>query len=418
MSQHYFILPLLLLSLVVLPTAAQDAIERENRSARYVEDFDTFWRFVSEEYAYFDQKQTDWQRVRSIYRPKATVATDDRAFLNVLERAVGELYDAHAGFDTNNRASPRLIPSGTDLWAVWQDDRAVVTDVRAKSSAEEAGLRPGTAVLEIDGRPVAEVVQDWMPRTLRNPDPAARDWALRTALAGTHAGPVRLSVEVDGQPVSIEFTPGVERPDAPLTFDTLDHAIGYIRVNNSLGDHGLTAAFDSALVVLRDMRGLILDLRDTPGGGNTTVARGIMSRLVETERPYQRHELAAEERAFGVRRVWVEYVVPRGPFTYVQPLVVLVGRWTGSMGEGLAIGLDGMERATVAGGPMARLRGAISGRTLPNTRIEARIPTERLMHVDGSPRESFAPLVVAAPQQPGVDAVLEQAINLLRPNDQ
>lgn len=189
-------------------------------------------------------------------------------------------------------------------------------------------------------------------------------------------------------------------------------------MNNSLGDHGLTVAFDSALAVLRDTRGLILDLRDTPGGGNTTVARGIMSRLVETERPCQRHELAAEERAFGVRRVWEEYVVPRGPFAYVQPLVVLVGRWTGSMGEGLAIGLDGMERATVVGGPMARLRGAISGRTLPNTGIEARIPTERLMHVDGSPRESFAPLVVAAPQQPGVDAALEQAINLLRPNDQ
>ena len=331
----------------------------------------------------------------------------------MLEQAVGELYDSHAGFDTNNHASPRLIPSGTDLWAEWQNEQAVVTDVRSGSAAEQAGLQPGMVVRKIDGRAVEEVVRGLMPQTLQKPDSAARDWALRMALAGTHAEPIRLIAGAEGQRVSYEFTPSMERPDAPLTFDTLRQDVGYVRVHNSLDDTNVIAAFDSALTELRSTRGLVLDLRDTPSGGNTTVARGIMGRLVETEQPYQRHELPSDESAFDIPRVWVEYVTPRGPFAYTRPVVVLVGRWTGSMGEGLAIGLDGMERATVVGTPMAGLHGAISERELPNTGIAVRIPTERLMHIDGSPREAFVPPVVVSQSNSYEDAALERGVDLI-----
>ncbi|MEM9664219.1 MAG: S41 family peptidase [Bacteroidota bacterium] len=411
----YRLLSLLLVFVLLAPSVLAQADAGDQR-ARYAADFDAFWQFVADEYAYFDEKPVDWPRVRTLYAPAAAEATDDRAFLNVLERAIGELYDAHAGFNTNNRASPRLVPSGTDLWAVWQDGQAVVTEVRAGSAAEQAGIRPGMVVREVAGQPVEEAVRNWHPQALQAPDPAAQDWALRTVLAGTHAGPVQLTAEADGRVSAFTFTPGVQRPEAPLTLDTLRHNLGYIRIHNTLGDHALTAAFDEALTALRHTRGLILDLRDTPGGGNTTVARGLMSRLVEAPQAYQRHERVAEERAYGVRRLWVEYVAPRGPFAYTQPVVVLVGRWTGSMGEGLAIGLDGMQRATVVGGPMARLRGAISGRVLPNTGIGVRIPTERLMHVDGSPREAFLPPVVVPPGPVGTDRVLEHAVELLGPD--
>ena len=131
-------------------------------------------------------------------------------------------------------------------------------------------------------------------------------------------------------------------------------------------------------------------------GKVATVARGIMGRFISEAQPYQRHDLPAEMREHGIRRLWAEYVGPRGPFSYDAPLVVLVGRWTGSMGEGLAIGLDGMDRATVIGMPMARLRGALYEHILPHTGIPVRIPAERLFHVDGTPRENFIPLPLSA----------------------
>jgi carboxyl-terminal processing protease len=47
-------------------------------------------------------------------------------------------------------------------------------------------------------------------------------------------------------------------------------------------------AFDSALAALRNTRGLVLDLRNTPGGGNTDVAELILGRLITRAAGYQR----------------------------------------------------------------------------------------------------------------------------------
>lgn len=80
------------------------------------------------------------------------------------------------------------------------------------------------------------------------------------------------------------------------------------------------------------------------------------------------------------------------------------------MGEGLAIGLDGMERATVIGTPMAGLRGALYSHTLPHTGIEIRIPAERLYYIDGTPREEFVPPVLAN-SGGGVEELLEIFLN-------
>ena len=89
-----------------------------------------------------------------------------------------------------------------------------------------------------------------------------------------------------------------------------------------------------------------------------------MGRLVTRMLPYQRHELVSEFRETGIRRVWDEFVAPRGA-PYMRPVVVLVGRWTGSMGEGLAIGLHAARGATVLGQPMAQLLGAMGQTVLP-----------------------------------------------------
>jgi carboxyl-terminal processing protease len=61
------------------------------------------------------------------------------------------------------------------------------------------------------------------------------------------------------------------------------------------------------------------------------------------------------------------------------------------MGEGIAIGFDGMKRAKIIGTPMAGLLGAISGLRMTETGIGFQIPTERLYHVKGTPREDFVP---------------------------
>ena len=393
---------------------------------QYLEDFDFFWETIRDNYGYFGQKQTDWQRVRTIYRAQADTLASRRAFVRVLENALAELYDNHAGLGTNRFDSRRLVPTGTDVWATFVNGQAVVQQVRAGYGAEKVGVRPGAVIETVNGTPVAEALRPWQGQTLRTPDPAARNFALGQLLAGDHLTPRVWTVRTGTRTATV-------RPDEPTPLLETTHykgllevrrlgekgEIGYLKINNSLGDNRLIARFDSALTALQGTQSLILDLRETPSGGNTTVARAIMGRFIEKEAPYQRHELPNEAVETGIPRRWLELVAPRGP-RYAKPLVVLVGRWTGSMGEGLTVGFDALRRATTVGTEMARLNGAIYSFKLPNSGIGFNFPVERLYHINGQPREAYRPSVVIdlteAPQRPTpeTDPVLQAGLAVLK----
>jgi carboxyl-terminal processing protease len=313
----------------------------------------------------------------------------------VFERVLDELYDAHAQLTVNTAESPRLVPSGADVWAEWQHGQAIVTEVREGSDAQRSGIRAGAGILALDDQPIEAAMKARIGRSLRAVDDDVRSWALRAALAGRHNQQRRIQFKI-GSAVSNATLPAADqfgnRP-ARLASRTLPDNIGYIRFHDSLGDSSVIGEFDSELARHRNTAGLVLDLRDTPGGGNTTVARALLGRFVRTERPYQKHVLPSEERETGVRRSWLELVTPRGPFRYPSPVVVLVGHWTGSMGEGIAIGFDAVEAATIVGTPMAQLLGATDHFELPQSHFGVNIPSEKLFHVNGTPREAFVPPV-------------------------
>lgn len=396
---------------------AQSAFSRQ----QFEEDFNYLWQEVSENYAYFDSKQTDWDKVKEIYRPQIKNIRTGGEFVAFLERVLEELYDFHAHLNTNTESSPYLIPSGTDIWAEWRNDKAIITEVRPNSDAIRAGLTEGMEVLSINETGVNAAVRSRLGKSLRRVDTAAMNWSLQILLSGRRGEKREIEVVKNGQRKLISITPRIisENNSKPLLeYRKLEQNIGYIKINNSLGDIGLMKQFDIALADLRKTGGLILDLRDTPSGGNTTVARGIMGRFINREIPYQKHSIPSEERLYGTKRSWIELVSPRGEFIYTSPVIVLVNHWTGSMGEGVAIGMDGMKRARIVGTEMARLVGATSYITLPNTKIGVNFPTEKLFHVDGTPREKFTPTVMVdllkKENQKTEDAIFEVGLKVLQ----
>jgi carboxyl-terminal processing protease len=393
-------------TLVAFSAAAQAPAELTPSQIR--EDFALFVSEVGSTYAYFDGKATRWNAVATLYEGDLQEVHTRAAFIELLERAIAELYDDHAHLNVNTATSPKLVPSGTDLWAEWAGPAAMITDVREGSGAEHAGILAGAVVMSINGCPVAEAAERLIGRAVPKSDPAARNWALRRALAGRHGETRRIEVEQNGEKRVFELPPQTSRANdrEPVTFRRLEGNAGLIHFHDSLGGDRTVEAFDRALAALRDTNGLVLDLRDTPSGGNSTVARGILGRFVAGETGYQKHADPAEERDTGIRRSWIELVSPRGPFRYSGRVAVLVGRWTGSMGEGLAIGFDAAGSGTTVGGPMAQLLGATYGIELPHSRIGVSVPAERLFHVNGTPREAFQPKV-RVPASAGPGAVLE-----------
>jgi carboxyl-terminal processing protease len=162
-----------------------------------------------------------------------------------------------------------------------------------------------------------------------------------------------------------------------------------IRIENSLGNNETIKAFAAALDQAKGTNRLVIDLRNTPSGGNTTVARGILGHFIDREHPYQVHVVPAEQRQFGVPRKFVEYVLPIAP-RYRGKVIVLGGHWTGSMGEGLMIGFEAIGVRT-AGSRLAHLLGALFNEQLEVSGARVDLGEEQLFDVRGKPREDFVP---------------------------
>ena len=164
--------------------------------------------------------------------------------------------------------------------------------------------------------------------------------------------------------------------------------------------------------ILRDLCGA--HGATTPSGGNTDVAEPILGRFIKGRPAYQRQFVPGPGKVFPGDST-VRWVRERGPFQLTCDLVVLCDRWTGSMGEGMTIGLDGMNRARIVGTRMAGLCGATEVFTSPNSGIGARIPTLRLYHLNGTPREKFVPSsLVDLGHAHGDDPILARGLAVLR----
>ena len=355
----------------------------------YKEDFLELWGEYNANYAYFEKSGIDWNKAKDIYLPATDTIKSKYQFTRFLEQVVNEFHNGHLSLNTNSNASNRIIPSGADVFAEKRANTYFISDVYLGGKAEKSGIKPGMEVISFNGQPIDGQLKKFLPKSTDNYTPDMYSYALNMLFAGTYDKKREFAVKENGSvknyfPDEIE----VNKSKELLVYKILNGNIGYIKINNSLGNNDLIPAFDQALDSLMNTKGIILDLSETPGGGNTTVARGIMGRFTDKELPYQKHVI--DEKEYGTVRSWVEYVLPRKT-AYKKKMAVMVGHWTGSMGEGMAIGFDAMKRAKITGTKMAGLIGAIYTYHMKNTNIGYQIPTEKLYHVNGTPREEFTP---------------------------
>lgn len=376
------------------PSAGGSWIDADARAT----DLEEFCALVREHYVYAARSVGTWPRCEETFGAEARAAQTRAEFLRVLEEAVAALHDHHAGIGTHAPGSPHPVPTLADLWLESDNGAVVVTSVRPDSPASAAGLRPGTIVTHIDGVAV---------------EMFSTDVALRVAAAGRRGQTSRvLTVEPGARDVQLSAVIPPER--VGLVSQDRVGRIGILRIHNALGEPDLVAAFDEALDGLGDTDGLILDLRDTPSGGNTGVAEPILGRFVTEERAYQRLGWWITVGTARVPRAMQSVIVPRTDAPpYTKPMVVLVSRWTGSMGEGMAVGLDTLGRATVLGTPMAGLAGGVESFTLGASGISFQIPVGTIHTMDGTPRERWQPPMLVSPAESAADAVLTRGLETL-----
>lgn len=375
-----------LLIAVIQPVQAQDLNP-------YREDALALPGIINEQYAYLDRLTGGVYQLTPRLQAEAEAVIDQKSLLAFAERALFLLADHHAITGGSFKDSWGLVPSYSDLWIEAEGTDYRVTAVRGQSAAEKAGIQKGAVVKYIGGMsPEARANYFWEDLGHLGYSDAQAGYALRIYAAGRRDRDRNIVViNPDGEQLSAKLPSRYTLPQesTPLTVMT-EGKVTQIIFNDSLGNSDTIAAFDEAMAKIGSKQALILDLRNTVSGGNTSVARAIMGWFVTKPTSYQIHRSPVEERQTGIARQWIEQVLPRVGKYRKGPVTVLVGRWTGSMGEGLAVGMKAIG-AKIKGDPMAHLLGAIEDIRLPNTGFVFKIPTERLYAVDGTPREKFIP---------------------------
>ncbi|MFT4047900.1 MAG: hypothetical protein QM661_14575 [Solimonas sp.] len=359
----------------------------------YAGDAAALDRLIVDNYAYEDHWPDGALPDSDVLARERAAVHDDDSLLHYAEDRITSLADHHAITGSSFKDSWALVPSYADLWVLRRGDAYVIDAVKPGSPAADAGIVAGDGLAAVGGVATADaVVAFW--QALGLPLTAERaDYAARVLAAGRRDRSRDLSVVHDGavRRLTLPNLYAAETADRPPLAVSRD-AVGatVLRLNNSLGDQATIAAFDAAMQALPVDAAVVVDLSDTPSGGNTSVARALMGWFVDRAQAYQLHQLPAEERETGIPRQWIEQVLPRPGKRYRALPVVRVGRWTGSMGEGLAIGFAALG-ARVEGTRMAGLKGAVYDFELPSSKLVVKFPAERLYTVDGQPREDFVP---------------------------
>ncbi|WP_203295603.1 S41 family peptidase [Luteirhabdus pelagi] len=410
MNRYFFIL---LFSVFVSTTFAQ---EEKSFHDRIRSDFNQLLQDLSDHYSYLENKKVDLECIRQRYEANIPNLETNEDVVLFFEFLLDEFYDSHLILNTNTSSSFRLY---SPIYARVDEDKATIANVWQTQIESDMPNLFGAEIVKINGKSIADAIESFPTICSDKDNSVVREWILNKVLAGRYNEPRLLTLRFSGgEEVEFNLDSIQLKQPSSIVSSEVQQDIGIIRINNSLGNNETINTFDAILEKMEDTKGIILDLRNTVDGGNSYVARGIMGRFIEEEKPYQKHETVERyDNAPKIRRSWVEYVSPRGE-AYTKPLVVLVGRWTGSMGEGIAIGFDAMNRGTIIGTEMERLAGEIDYFPFQHRKYGYRLSTAKLYHINGTLRESFIPEVYVHQTTIAKDEVLQKALSEIKKTPQ
>jgi carboxyl-terminal processing protease len=393
---------------------AQTSQQEFNASAAWLE----LKNILEQQYAYLDRKGVNEDALFDSFASKLKTAQSKQVFADTAQQLLRNFYDPHLNLGPYNEFDFSVYPTGSDIYVNYQNQQFVVIDVKAGSSADLAGIRPNMKVTAVNGVSMERAVKQVLGRELSQLLPEQVNYAANVSLGGFRNTARTMTINNETGDKQYKLAASYEainafRDGPAVSFKQIDD-VGYIAFNNALGNMATVTEFKQALVELANTKALIIDLRNTPSGGNTGVAEPILGHFVTQKTAYQRYRTQQKGVPYKTAKMETAYVAPTLPH-YNKPFVVLAGHWTGSMGEGMTIGFDAIGAKTVIGAPMADLLGGIKTVKLEHSDTWLELGFERLYHVDGSFREDFVPHVrmdTADRDSNGNDPALAKAMSV------
>jgi carboxyl-terminal processing protease len=334
----------------------------------YEEAFDAMFEKASREYPFTEEKDIDWQALYDEFAPQAADARDNEDFYVVLRDFTWAIPDDHVGgvFDTDVFFQEQGGGFGLVLEEL-SDGRVIVTLAIPDMPAAEVGIQVGAEIVEWNGQPVNQAIDQVVPyfgpystehaRRLnqvafltRVPPDEEVTVTFQNPGGGRRTVTLASTFEVDSLLNARPYY-STDELALPIEGQVLDESgLGYIKISTFIDDYKLmTDLWDHYMgeMIDNEVPGLIIDLR-VNGGGSGSLALDFASYFFDDEFVLsQRLYYSDSTGDFEIKGV-PERIIPGATF-YDDPVVLLVSPACVSACEGFAYAMTRNERSLVVG---------------------------------------------------------------------
>jgi carboxyl-terminal processing protease len=281
------------------------------------------WELVRDNYYEQSFNGTDWTALEHKYDQDIRTVSDAygaiKAMLGTLNDPYTRFLDPKAFQDENDAIDAHIVGIGINLLQSKDRVHLIVTRTIEGGPAEQAGVSAGDEITGIDGQSALGM----------SPEQAAEH------IRGNIGSPVQLNLKHGSLAKSVNIT-RQEICIHAVNAKMLDKRVGYIQLTTFISNDA-SREFRAALDKLSDADGIVLDLRDNPGGllsNALEIADMLLEKgtIVSTISRHTKHtDLSSGE-----------------PLTR-QPIVVLIDEESASASEILASALQDNARGILVG---------------------------------------------------------------------
>lgn len=260
----------------------------------------------------------------------ADLEAEEMMFQGAIPRMLRSL-DPHSSFFSPDafkqlREDQKGHYAGVGMQIGTRNSSTIVIAPFPRTPAYKAGLRPGDVIVKVDGEDVEGLELNEVARRLR----------------GKVNTSVGISIDRRGHEELVEFTvtrARIPRPSVPTAFE-IEPRVGFVRIDTFNENTGRELDAALAKLKIKEMDGLVLDLRGNRGGLLSEGVRVSDRFLEKGQTIVSHHGRASRERLYSVRR-------GNGGRTY--PMVVMVNCNSASASEIVAGALQDHDRALIVG---------------------------------------------------------------------
>ncbi|UKS28506.1 S41 family peptidase [Paenibacillus sp. HWE-109] len=333
---------------------------------------------LSKEYPFGDWKKIDWNEMENKYEPlfvKAEQEKNKDLYYKTLRTYLFSLRDGHVKIMNeqlyeDNPVFKQEVGGSVGISTIQLDQGKVYVNLLvAGSPADKSGIQLGAEILSWDGRDVQEAYRS----TYWSESPMATEgdqlinqgrFMTRTAIdkdievayknKGDHEIKKVTLRAYDDQFETLKKTKvKLVKTDAPVEGKVLSNGYGYVKIRYLLPSESM-AHPDKVLGDIlkgfqeKQIKGLIIDVRDNPGGSDDLVA-AMAGYFVNKPKFYEYVSYYSRMTGkFEINTSETRTIQPAEPY-YGGKLAIIINQRTGSSGEGLPILAKGLPNVQIVG---------------------------------------------------------------------